>query len=85
MIGIKEPQNVGYTAFWYLNNKIIFIIIVAIFASYPYKVKFKDSIAKISGTYIEVFSTKFALLILLFISIMLVMTSTYNPFIYFRF
>ena len=85
MIGIKEPQNVGYTVFWYLNNKIIFIIIVAIFASYPYKVKFKDSIAKISGTYIEVFSTKFALLVLLFISIMLVMTSTYNPFIYFRF
>lgn len=84
MFGMISPQNVGFTLAWYLNKKVIFIIIIAVFASIPYK--------NISGKFnccissnLKLVMKNLSAIFLLILSIMFVMTSTYNPFIYFRF
>ena len=86
MFGINKPQNVGFSTMYYLDAFSIFIIIIAIIAStgiLPNVINNKMSkkpdflafnIAKM------VYYT-----ILILVCAAFVMTSTYNPFIYFRF
>lgn len=85
MFGLVGTHNVGFTALWYLTNKTITIILLAVIASIPLKEKFSKVFNKMDGTYFEVVSTDMYLIILFLISIMYVMTSTYNSFIYFKF
>ena len=69
-----------------VNIKNILIIIIAIILSgighgVLNKLKCKEKIVRFYGKYIEVF----VIFILMFICIMMLASSTYNPFIYFRF
>ena len=84
MFGMVSPQNVGFTLAWYLNKKVIFIIIVAVFASIPYKNIPCIFNCRISPN-LKIVAKNILTFFLLILSIMFVMTSTYNPFIYFRF
>ena len=85
MFGIVGTQNVGFTVFWYLSNKTITIILLALIAAIPLKEKFNKTFSVIDGTYFKIVATDIYLIITFLISIMCVMTSTYNAFIYFKF
>lgn len=85
MFGLIGNTNVGFTIFWYLSPKIIVVILLATICSIPLKEAFSKISKPIEGTYFKVIGINVYLLILFFISIMYVMTSTYNSFIYFKF
>ncbi|MBQ7564381.1 MAG: MBOAT family protein [Lachnospiraceae bacterium] len=120
MFGLDGESYVGYSIRFYLDNRMIFLLIVAILAAIPWGqllpegcrellaavssnripaedpgVSGSDTIqpegalslkAPGSGTIMAAVPVKRILLIaLLFISLMFVVNSTYNPFIYFRF
>jgi Predicted membrane protein involved in D-alanine export len=85
MFGLVGTKNVGYTVFWYLSLKISAIMVLAIIASIPLKEKLGKVSQVIDGTYLKVISANIYFIIIFFISIMCVMTSTYNSFIYFKF
>ena len=85
----------GYTEFsarYYLDNKMIVLLIIAILACVPWG----EVLPRLIGGRIVAFNTaqpgnpacavrRTLLMILLVISMLFVVNSTYNPFIYFRF
>ena len=86
MFGIIKPHDVGFSVWYYLNPMVITMLIFACIVSMPISKYIKENV----GAYKE--HTGFSLFIqnayaavLLIISIIFVSTSTYNPFIYFRF
>ncbi len=85
MFGIIASEKVGFTIMWYLTGRIIFALSIGIIASIPLVDLFRKKVKVLEGTYLELAIENTWLVVLLGISIILVMTSTYNPFIYFRF
>ncbi|WP_277668748.1 MBOAT family protein [Caproiciproducens galactitolivorans] len=85
MFGVVQPVDVGFTINWYLSGKMLFAFVVAVLASIPWKKVFPCSFSQVEGTYLAVISKNVWAVVLLFFSIMGVMTSTYNSFIYFKF
>jgi len=83
MFGFVKPENVGFTAWYYLDTKVVIILIIATIASIPI-VKMKW-FKKLSISSIWKVVSVVLLLLLLSISIVFVVSSSYNPFIYFRF
>ena len=85
MFGLVHAERVTYTASWYLTGWVVFALVIAVLASVPWRKVFgrigehwaKDGL----GLVVSHLWTAF----LLAFSLMLCMTSTYNPFIYFRF
>lgn len=87
MFGIQKSQNVGFSLGWYLNLKVIIILVIGVIASIPWKEKFSTLLnGKNEKNDIMMLMLKNIYCIgLMMISIMLMMASNYNPFIYFRF
>jgi alginate O-acetyltransferase complex protein AlgI len=86
MFGLLEVENIEYTLSWYLSTKVILIIIISFVSSIPLKNMFSNKLKKSEKLVLfNVILKNIYLLGIFFISIMLIMTSTYNPFIYFRF
>ena len=85
MFGVVAVKNVGFTAFWYLTPKIITLIVISLIASIPLKDLLKNIYKTVEGTYLEFIGKNLYLIFIFVISIMCVMTSTYNSFIYFKF
>lgn len=85
MLGLVGTKNVGFTVFWYLSPKVIIIILLAIVASVPLKIMFSKILKPLDGTYLKIIVKDIYLVIIFLISIMCVMTTTYNSFIYFKF
>jgi alginate O-acetyltransferase complex protein AlgI len=84
MFGIVQPENVGFTIWYYLNPKVIIILCLAAIASAPV-LKLAGGFFNVQNTVALKTITSVLILVLCFISIMFVTVSTYNPFIYFRF
>jgi alginate O-acetyltransferase complex protein AlgI len=82
MFNLVKSENVGYTAWFYLNSKVIFALIFAVIASTPLLRPKKWGFQQ--NPWYKGLSNVF-ILIILFISIVFVVSSSYNPFIYFRF
>ncbi len=80
MFGFIKPENVGFKVWYFLNRKIIFTIILGAVASLPVLKKIN-----IKNDNIRVVISNIGCIILFVISLMFIITSTYNPFIYFRF
>ena len=85
MLGMTEPGWVGFTAFWYLDKWTITIMILGILfaSSLPSKliIIMKKHLPRkivISGKYV-------LLLGMLYLSMLRIVSGTYNPFIYFQF
>lgn len=85
MFGVIVPKNFGYSVFWYLDKWTMVIMIIGILfaSSLPQKgyALIKGHIPKkalVIGKY-------GILLVLLFISMLRIVSGTYNPFIYFQF
>ncbi|MCH1642338.1 MBOAT family protein [Paenibacillus timonensis] len=86
MFAIDSPYDVGFTVWYYLDPMVITIILIACLASLPISKYIKNNV----GAYEEhngfsLFIQNAYVAFLLILSIMFMATSTYNPFIYFRF
>jgi len=84
MFGIVQPENVGFTVWYYLSPKVIFMLCLAALASTPI-LKQAGNIFKIQDNISLQNITSALLLVLFFVCIVIVTSTSYNPFIYFRF
>ena len=83
MFGLLQPENVGFTAWYYIDLKVIITLAIAVTASIPvFRTWF---FRRAKDTLVYQYASSIAVLLLFFISIVFVMSSSYNPFIYFRF
>jgi alginate O-acetyltransferase complex protein AlgI len=83
MFGIVAPKNVGFTTWFYISPKMVVALALAIIASMPIsKAKLLDSIKTRAAWQ---YATAIALFLIFAISIVFVVSSSYNAFIYFRF
>ena len=83
LFGVFEPQNVGFFVEYYLTPRTIIALAVAAAASLPVlKTHFFETLAAHAAW--KYLSTA-ASLVSFAVSIAFVLSSTYNPFIYFRF
>jgi len=83
MFGLVQPKNVGFTVWYYLDAKVICTLAAAVIVSMPIiKTKLFDALQRHA---IWKYAYSVMALILLFVSIVFVMASTYNTFIYFQF
>ena len=85
MFGIIRPKWVGYTAFWYLDRWTITIMMIGILfaSSLPTKLA---TVIKAHVPDKAVLIGKYTLLLgLLYLSMLRIVSGTYNPFIYFQF
>ena len=87
MIGMLSDCVPYYPFAWYCTRKTALVIICCIICAYPWKLLFEKRRKHMSATALATFKLfKILLLSAIFLlSIMLVMVSSYNPFIYFRF
>jgi alginate O-acetyltransferase complex protein AlgI len=85
MFGLLKPVNNGITLAWYLTPKIAAVLMIAVLACVPWKQAFPRFTEKIAGSKTEMVLRDVSFVILLVLSIILVMSSSYNSFIYFKF
>lgn len=86
MFGIESSHNVGFSVWYYLDPLVITILLIACLASMPTGKYIVDKVVVLKKYYdISIFIQNAYVAILLVICIMFIATSTYNPFIYFRF
>jgi alginate O-acetyltransferase complex protein AlgI len=82
MSGLLKPENAGYTCWYYLTPNTIVALVMAVFVSMPLaKLHIFDRCQSSALRY----ASAALVLLLFFISAVFVVSSTYNPFIYFRF
>ncbi|MCU6791773.1 MBOAT family protein [Paenibacillus sp. WQ 127069] len=86
MFGLSKATHVGFSPWYYLDHSVIFMLLIACIASLPISKYLKETV----GAYEN--HNNFSLLIqntyiamLFVLCIMYLVTTTYNPFIYFRF
>ena len=81
MFGIDRNPVVGYGLWYYLDNKVLILLLIGILASVSaFKFIFKEREVFGYKLFINIYS-----LLIVVISMLLIASSTYNPFIYFRF
>ena len=96
MFHIKKYDYTAFDPSFYLDRKIIFIFIISVLACLPWKEYYQNFKEKNSGNaLVKTFEAcpvvvidtvkKVVLLLMLVLSFMYIVNSTYNPFIYFRF
>ena len=85
MLGLTTFVDGGYTLAWYLQGREIVLLIAAALACIPWKKVFPSAMARLEYGNTGIVLKGIASLGLLAGSMMLLMTGTYNPFIYFRF
>lgn len=90
MFGIRRPDKIGYTIFWYLDRWTAAVMVAAFFfaSSIPSRVcVFLKN--RVSGGVFETWvfeAVKYtALLSLFYLAMLRIVSGTYNPFIYFQF
>ena len=84
MFGLVNRVEMGLTLTWYLNWKIAFILLLAVMACIPWKQLLPKPFEKLATSRFNDPVRLIAFLILLGFSIMMVMSSTYSSFIYFK-
>jgi alginate O-acetyltransferase complex protein AlgI len=84
MFGLANPENVGFTIWYYLSPKIIILLCLALVASTP-ALKTAHNFLQRYNTVIMKSVEMIIILALFFVCMVFVISSSYNPFIYFRF
>jgi alginate O-acetyltransferase complex protein AlgI len=84
MFGIIKPENVRFTIRYYFSPGNIFILCLAILASTP-AMKRLFEFFKVRNVITLKWATSVIILLLFFVCIVIVTSTSYNPFIYFRF
>jgi alginate O-acetyltransferase complex protein AlgI len=85
MFGFFRVANPGTTLSWYLSPKTAFILAIAIVASIPWRKLFSDTFMKYKDSLAATICLDISFVVLLIFSIILVISSSYNSFIYFKF
>ena len=87
MFGCVSLETIVYSAEWFANGKLVFILIVAALASVHWNEmgRLGTTIKRFQNTTPGHIVACGVSICFLLIGVMLCMTSTYNPFIYFRF
>ncbi len=86
MFNIYPASQISFTVKWYLDRYIYVILCIAMIASLGGIKKIKDIISiELEKKKVLLLGKSAVLLFLLIISMIYVITSTYNPFIYFKF
>lgn len=85
MFGLLSLEKIRFTYEWYLNNYTAFLMGVAMVASLPAGKMVWKKIEKIFPELVQKILCYVGTGVLLLICMIYVMTSTYNPFIYFQF
>ena len=85
MLGLKAFVDGGYTLAWYLHGRGIGLLIVAMLACIPWRKLLPNVATRLESTHAGTVCKGVWALGLLAASILLLLTGTYNPFIYFRF
>lgn len=85
MFGIIVPEKVGYTIFWYFDKWTITIMIFGILFASSIPIKAMCLIKTHFPEKIVIVGKYVLLLLLLYLSMLRVVSGTYNPFIYFQF
>lgn len=80
MFGITRNSFIAYSSSYYMDGRTMALMAIAVLACLPWK-----EILKIKESPALVFSKRLVLLMLLALCFVFIITSTYNPFIYFRF
>lgn len=76
MFGLEKNLKIGYTLFYYMNNKVILTLVISILASISSFKFITENNNKLSNI---------LSILILILSIISISAATYNPFIYFRF
>jgi alginate O-acetyltransferase complex protein AlgI len=84
MFGVIKPENVGFTYQYYFSPGTIFMLCLAILAATP-ATKLLIEHLKVRTVIIPKWVTSIMILALFFVCIVIVTSTSYNPFIYFRF
>lgn len=82
MFGITKYSNVAFSIEYFINKKLVFWLLIAIFASTPIA---SNIMKKYNGNKKVEIIKNISLLIMFIISIIFIVNSTYSPFIYFQF
>jgi alginate O-acetyltransferase complex protein AlgI len=84
MFGLTQPENAGFIIWYYLSPKVIFLLCLATAASTPV-LKLPHNFFKAHNTLILKRLASVLILVLFFVCMVFVTSSSYNPFLYFRF
>jgi alginate O-acetyltransferase complex protein AlgI len=84
MFGFVQPENAGFTVWYYLSPKVVFLLCLAVVASTLVS-KLSPDFFRLRNTIIFKHITPILILVLFFVCAVFVTASSYNPFIYFRF
>ncbi|GHU08147.1 alginate O-acetylation protein [Betaproteobacteria bacterium] len=82
MFGLLAPDDIGITLWYYLSPKVLFTLCLAVIASTPMP---KLISARFHHNAVWRYAAAALMLVLFFVSLVFVVASSYNPFIYFRF
>ncbi|WP_256702537.1 MBOAT family protein [Paenibacillus sp. P32E] len=86
MFGLARSYDVGFSAWYYLDPMVLTVLIIGCIASLPLSKYIQENVGKYEEhNGLSLFIQNGYVLVLLIICIMFLATSTYNPFIYFRF
>lgn len=86
MFSVIKPQNIGFTTMYYLDKFSILIILIGLIASTGIISRWTNNIEeKHSNDFLFNILKTIYITAILFICVVFIMSSTYNPFIYFRF
>lgn len=85
MFNLYPSSQIGFKVGWYLDKYIFAILCIALVVSLGMVRKFRNFINEKIGEKILLLGQSVKMLILMLVSIIYVITSTYNPFIYFKF
>ncbi len=92
MLHTHTPDYIAFTTRYYLDNKLIFMLVIAVIAALPWREllpgragKLLNELNTLPAVHPAVIIRRILLIGLLIICMMFIMNNTYNPFIYFRF
>lgn len=86
MFGLKQNVTIFFDTAYYMDRFTLFILCAGVLFSTKIPTKIKDKISSLENLKaVSVAAEGIALVVLMLICAMMIMASTYNPFIYFRF
>lgn len=86
MFGISKPSVVGFNIWYYLDTMNIVMLLLASIASLPIAQYLRRNVGEYEEhSFLSVLIQNIYIILIFLISLMFIATSTYNPFIYFRF
>lgn len=85
MFGLIRCQNVGFRIGWYLDRYTVFLLVLGAVACTPALRRLWEKLAGHMSEGVRTAAANGITLLLFGICVLYVMTSTYNPFIYFQF